>query len=353
MSDLRQLFEHPIIQAPMAGGPSRPVLAAAVSAAGGFGFLAAGYKRAEQVRAEIAQTRTLTDRPFGVNLFVPPATTAGTGSATAPVDLAAVAAYQARLVPEAARLGVCLGTASSDDDDWDAKLTDLLVDPPAAVSFVFGCPSAEVIEAFRAKGVFVILTVTSAAEAALATAADALCVQGTEAGAHRATFANDPDTIDEGTELLKLLAEVGQVSDLPLIAAGGLADGADIAGALAAGATAAQLGTAFLRCSESGASPAHKAALADPRFTATAVTRAFSGRPARGLVNRFLTEHSPYAPAAYPHLHHLTSPLRRAAAYQEDPDTMALWAGQAYRLATDDPAADIVTRLAEELSMAP
>jgi nitronate monooxygenase len=221
------------------------------------------------------------------------------------------------------------------------------------VSFVFGCPSAEVIEAFRAKGVFVILTVTSAAEAALATAADALCVQGTEAGAHRATFANDPDTIDEGTELLKLLAEVGQVSDLPLIAAGGLADGADIAGALAAGATAAQLGTAFLRCSESGASPAHKAALADPRFTATAVTRAFSGRPARGLVNRFLTEHSPYAPAAYPHLHHLTSPLRRAAAYQEDPDTMALWAGQAYRLATDDPAADIVTRLAEELSMAP
>jgi nitronate monooxygenase len=346
MSDLRDLFEHPVVQAPMAGGAARPVLAAAVSAAGGLGFLAAGYKRAEQVRAEIAQTRNLTDRPFGVNVFVPPAPGAD------PVDLAAVAAYHERLLPEAARLGVALGTASGDDDDWDAKLADLLADPPPVVSFVFGCPSAEVIEAFRAKGVFVIVTVTSAAEAVLSATADALCVQGTEAAAHRGTFTNDPGTLDEGTELLKLLAEVGQVSDLPLIATGGLSSGADIASVLLAGAAAAQLGTAFLRCSESGASPVHKAALADPGFTDTAVTRAFTGRPARGLVNRFLTEHSPYAPAAYPHVHHLTAPLRRAAAHRGDPGAMALWAGRSFRLATEDPAADIVARLAADLATA-
>jgi nitronate monooxygenase len=344
MSELRDLFEHPIIAAPMAGGASRPVLAAAVSAAGGLGFLAAGYQRAEQVRAEIVQTRELTDRPFGVNLFVP-------ATATAPgVDLAAVAAYQEQLAPEAARLGVALGTPTGDDDDWDAKLADLLTDPPAVVSFVFGCPSTEVIEAFRSKGVFVIVTVTSVAEAIASAAADALCVQGLEAGAHRATFVNDPEAIDEGTELLKLLSEVAQVSDRPLIAAGGLGRGADLAGILAAGASAAQLGTAFLRCPESGASPTYKAALVDPRFTATALTRAFTGRPARGLVNRFLTEYSPSAPAAYPHLHHLTAPLRRAAALQGDPDSMSLWAGQGFQLATADPAADVVARLAEELS---
>jgi nitronate monooxygenase len=333
----------------MAGGAARPVLAAAVSAAGGLGFLAAGYKRAEQVRAEISQTRELTDRPFGVNVFVPSAASPGTGAAPA-VDLAAVAAYQERLASEAARLGVTLGAASDDSDDWEAKIADLTADPPAVISFIFGCPSLEVIDAFQSRGVFVIVTVTSAAEALQAAEADALCVQGAEAAAHRGSFTNDPGVLDEGIELTKLLAEVGQVSDLPLIAAGGLARGADIAEALAAGATAAQLGTAFLRCPESGASPVHKAALADPRFTATALTRAFTGRPARGLVNRFLTEHSPFAPAAYPHIHHLTSPLRRAAAQQADPDTMALWAGQAFRLATTDPAADIVARLAEELS---
>ncbi|MGI8335818.1 NAD(P)H-dependent flavin oxidoreductase [Actinomadura scrupuli] len=348
MTDLRDLFGVPIIQAPMAGGASRPVLAAAVSAAGGLGFLAAGYKRAEQVRAEITQTRALTDRPFGVNLFVP----AGATAAAPAVDLAAVGAYQDRLAPEAARLGVPLGTPTGDDDDWDAKLADLLADPPAVVSFVFGCPSKEVIEAFQAKGVFVIVTVTSAAEAVQSAAADALCVQGIEAGAHRGTFTNDPETVDEGTDLLKLLAEVRQVSDLPLIAAGGLVRGADLAGALAGGATAAQLGTAFLRSPESGASPAHKAALADPRFTATALTRAFTGRPARGLVNRFLAEYSPLAPAAYPHIHHLTSPLRRAAAQREDPDTMALWAGQGFRHVTADPAAVTVARLAGELAAA-
>ncbi|MGH3390855.1 MAG: nitronate monooxygenase, partial [Actinomadura sp.] len=319
---LRELLTQPIVQAPMAGGGSCPALVAAVSGAGGLGFLAAGYKTAAQVRDEIVETRSLTSRPFGVNLFVPSA---------APVDGAAVAAYQERLAPEAARLGTSLGVPVGGDDDWDAKVAELLTDPPAVVGFTFGVPALEVIKAFQDRGVLVVVTVTSAAEAASVPEADALCVQGAEAGAHRGSFTND---LGDGLRLLPLLAAVRQVTDRPLIATGGLGSGGQIAEVLAAGAVAAQLGTAFLRSAESGAHPVHKAALADPRFTATAVTRAFSGRPARGLVNRFMTEHSAVAPAAYPQVHNLTSPLRRAAARQGDAGAMALWAGESFRLAT-------------------
>jgi nitronate monooxygenase len=341
------LVRHPIVQAPMAGGASRPTLAAAVSDAGGLGFLAAGYKTAAQMREEIAETRRLTSRPFGVNVFVP---------SRDPVDPEAVAAYRKWLAPEADRLGVALGEPAGGDDDWDAKVADLLADPPAVVSFTFGCPDREVIGAFQDRGAVVVVTVTSVAEAEAAPAADALCVQGIEAGAHRGSFANTAELGSEGAEQVRedgepalgvreLLAAVREVTSQPLIAAGGLGHAGHVAEVLALGAEAAQLGTAFLRSPESGAGAVHKAALADPRFTRTAVTRAFSGRPARGLVNRFLAEHGPHAPAAYPHVHHLTSPLRKAAAAQGDADAMALWAGESFRLASDAPAADTVVRL--------
>lgn len=335
-------WEWRIVQAPMFGA-SRPEMAAAVAVAGGLGFLAAGLKTAEQVRQEIEATRALTDRPFGVNVFVP---------SRDPLDgdtRADLSKYQERLVPEAERLGVSLGDPVGGDGDWDAKLDDLLADPPAVVSFTFGLPSPDAVEAFRRQGVIVVATVTSAEEAeqAVHVGVDALCVQGIEAGAHRGSFHN---SMAGGQELLPLLAEVKVCTDLPLIATGGLATAADLAKVLSTGAVAGQFGTAFLRCPESGASPVHKAALADPRFTETALTRAFSGRPARGLVNRFLTEHSPFAPAAYPHVHNMVAPLRQAAAAQGDPDAMSLWAGRSYRQATDDPAATIVSRLSEATS---
>jgi NAD(P)H-dependent flavin oxidoreductase YrpB (nitropropane dioxygenase family) len=341
------LFEHPIVQAPMAGGASTPALAAAVSNAGGLGFLAAGYKSAAQMRREIDQTRELTHRPFGVNLFV---------SSGDPVDTAAVAAYRERLVPEADRLGVALGEPVGGDDDWAAKVADLLADPPAVVSFTFGSPGDDLVAAFRDRGTLVVVTVTSVAEAEAASAADVLCVQGPEAGAHQGSFANTARLSGSGASaepgggefaegLRALLRAVREVTDQPLIAAGGLGHAGHVAEVLALGAGAAQLGTAFLRSSESGAPGVHKAALADPRFTTTALTRAFSGRPARGLVNRFMTAHSAHAPAAYPHVHNLTSPLRRAAARQGDAGGMALWAGTSFRLASDAPAADILARL--------
>ncbi|MBO2452987.1 nitronate monooxygenase [Actinomadura barringtoniae] len=327
-----------IVQAPMAGGGSRPALVAAVAEAGALGFLAAGYKTAAQVRAEINQTRAATSRPFGLNLFMP---------ATEPVDEVTLAAYRDRMIPEAKRLGVAVGATKDRSDDWDAKIADLMNDPPAVISFTFGCPEDQIIRAFQQRGAIVVVTVTSVEEARTAAAADALCVQGDEAGAHRGTFSNE----DWGAVALRaLVPAVRAITEQPILAAGGLMNGEAIAAILDLGADAGQLGTAFVRCPESGASDVHKNALADPRFTATAVTRAFSGRPARGLVNRFQAEHSPYAPAAYPEIHYMTSPLRKAAAAQGDAESVNLWAGTSWRLATDAPAAEIVERLKSELA---
>ncbi|MEU4533502.1 nitronate monooxygenase [Streptosporangium sp. NPDC023825] len=323
----------PVMQAPMAGGASTPGLVAAVSEAGGLGFLAAGYKTAEQMRQEIKQTRELTSRPFGMNVFMPTADDA---------DQDEIDAYARVIEGEAQRLGATLGVPRGGDDDFTAKVEDLLADPPAVVSFTFGCPEDELIQAFRRKGSTVVVTVTSEAEARLASAADMLCVQGEEAGGHRGSFANADA---EAMSLEHLLSRVREVSRLPLVAAGGVASAADVSRVLSAGAVAAAAGTAFLLCPESGTGAVHRAALADPRFTGTAVTRAFTGRPARGLVNRFMTEYSGRAPAAYPQLHHLTTPLRRAAAAGGDAETLHLWAGTSWNRARNAPAADIVADL--------
>jgi nitronate monooxygenase len=334
----------PIIQAPMAGGVSTPALAAAVSEAGGLGFLAGGYKTAEEMRQEIVALRALTDRPFGVNVFVP---------SENDVDENEVRRYKEMLEEEAKRLGVSLGEPKWDDDDWEAKLTVLYEEKVPVVSFTFGCPSSEIISKFKGNGSFVVVTVTSKTEAQIAAqqGANALCVQGPEAGGHRATFRND-ETADENVSLLVLLQQIREAVDLPLIAAGGIMHGRDIAAVLAAGACAAQLGTAFLRCPESGASSLHKNALVDPQFQATAVTRAFTGRPARGLVNRFLAEYDMLVPEAYPHIHHMTKPLRSAAAKANDPQMMSLWAGQGHRLARNMPARELVRKLMKEMEEA-
>ncbi|OQP12771.1 nitronate monooxygenase [Geobacillus thermoleovorans] len=334
----------PIIQAPMAGGVSTPKLAAAVSNAGGLGFLAGGYKTAEAMRKEIHKLRTLTDRPFGVNVFVP-------GDKT--VDEKALERYRAVLESEAERLGASVGEPKWEDDDWAAKLDVLLQERVPVVSFTFGCPDKEVIAALQKAGSFVIVTVTAVEEAEMAAeaGANALCVQGAEAGGHRASFGNDPEQ-DEALELFPLLARVRAAVQVPLVVAGGIMDGRGIAAALKAGASAVQLGTAFLRCPESGAHPLHKQALADPRFVETAVTRAFTGRPARGLVNRFMAEYRALAPAAYPHVHHMTKPLRAASAKAGDPEGMSLWAGTGYRLARELPAAELVEELKRELEEA-
>lgn len=325
---------HPIVLAPLGGGPATPALAAAVCESGGLGFLAAGYRTADDVRAEIGDLRRRTASAFGVNVFVPgdPA-----------VDLHAVRTYITTLQPDAERLGVTLGQPHFDDDGWNAKLETLVDERVAVVSFTFGCPPAEVVRSLQDVGTEVWVTATTLDEAhgARNSGVDAIVLQGNEAGGHRASWVDADDA--EGLGILPLVRLVKSEIDLPLVAAGGIGDGAALAAVLASGARAGQLGTAFLRASEAGTSEAHRRALA--MDIPTALTRAFTGRLARGLVNGFMRKHGPEAPIGYPYIHYATAPLRAAARNRGDADNFHLWAGQAHRLALEAPAGEIAQRI--------
>jgi nitronate monooxygenase len=331
LEDLR----HPIVLAPLAGGASTAELTAAVSEAGGFGFLASGYLTPEALEERIARVRELTEAPFGINLFVP-----GDPDASTP----GLEDYLARIAREAGRYGAELGEARYDDDGFAQKLELVAAHRPTVASFTFGCPETDSIAALREAGIEVWVTATTTSEAGAAeqAGADALILQGSEAGGHRGSF-RDGD--DEPLSTLVLLRLVAERSRLPLIATGGLSDGPAVAAVLAAGAAAAQLGTAFLRADEAGTESVYRDALSSQ--TPTALTRAFSGRRARGIVNRFMTQHSSDAPAAYPQIHYATSPLRAAARKRGDPDGFNLWAGQAHELAPSGPAAEIVQSITE------
>lgn len=328
--------QHPIVLAPLAGGASMPELTAAVSEAGGLGFLASGYLTPEVLEERIAAVRDLTDAPFGVNLFVP-----GDPDAQTP----GLEDYLQRVGPEASRYGAELGKARYDDDGYPQKLALATEQRPAAVSFTFGCPSPDRIEELKGAGVEAWVTATTPDEATVAAkaGADALVLQGSEAGGHRASFA---DADDEPLSTLVLLRLVARRVRLPLIATGGLSDGPAVAAALAAGAAAAQLGTAFLQADEAGTEPAYREALASQM--PTGLTRAFSGRRARGIVNRFMADHSAEAPAAYPQIHYATAPLRAAARKRGDADGFNLWAGQAHELAPSGPAAEILRTISDD-----
>lgn len=333
---LRALAPLPLVVAPMAGGPSTAELVVAASEAGAFAFLAGGYKRAEDLRADMASVRAAGVDRFGVNLFVPGAPT------KAPDRLAD---YVASLGPAAASLGTELGPALWDDDGYGAKLELVVAEAPAAVSFTFGVPAVDAVRALQSAGSLVMVTVTTPEEATIASRVgpDALCLQGAEAGAHRGSLDNE-DRADADRPLRALLANVRRRSLAPLVAAGGVSGADDVGDLLARGAALVQAGTAFLRCPESGASAVAKEALADEAFGTTAVTRAFSGRRARALVNAMVRQH-PDAPAAYPEINNATRPLRAAAATAGRPDLMSLYAGVGFRAAEARPVSEVVERL--------
>jgi nitronate monooxygenase len=330
-------LDLPVIAAPMAGGASTTAMVVAAARAGGLGFLAGGYKTAQALADEMTTVRA-QGVSHGVNLFAPN---------PLPVDPAVFRAYAHAIQPEADRYGLTLSHDPRDDDDgWADKLDVLLANPVEYVSCTFGLPPKSVMAALK-KVSQVALTVTSADEArqAAEAGADLLVVQASAAGGHSGTLT--PQHIPPTTTLTYLLAEVRQVTGLPLLAAGGLATPQDVQHALAAGASAAVVGTALLLTDESGASATHKAALLEQRNTV--VTRAFTGRPARGLRNDFIDRYETVAPLGYPAIHHLTSDLRKAAAAAHDPERVHLWAGTGYRHGTSEPVATILQRLASDL----
>ncbi|MEX1174589.1 MAG: nitronate monooxygenase, partial [Mycobacterium sp.] len=315
---------------------STPTLAAAVSNAGGLGFLAAGYVAPRHVAEMIASARSMTSGPIGVNLFVPQPCVAGADQ---------LDRYRELLAPLARHFRVEPGHPHPDDDGWQAKLDVVLDLAPEVVSFTFGCPAPAVLAWLRGRGVLTIITISSPEEAALAVAAgaDALVVQGPEAGGHRSIF--DPCAEPPTAPLLTLLTRTSALG-VPVVAAGGLGDGAAVRRVRAAGAVAAQVGTALLLCDEAGTSEAYRRALGDGRFTDTVVTRAFSGRYARSLANAFAERFGAVAPPGYPEVNQMTAPIRSAAAAAGDPQAISLWAGTAWRGITAGPTADVVAALA-------
>ena len=332
---------HPIIQAPMGGGPTTPNLVAAVSEAGGLGSIAAGYLGPRDLAHEIEQTRRRTARPFAVNLFVDGGTD---GSSDQSAMLSLLASWHDRFD---------LPTPSPADlpPDLLADHLEVIVDASVAVvSFTFGIPDPVVVARLKSTGAFLIGTATSVAEARAVEKAglDAVVVQGAEAGAHRAAFLPPYDGRSIG--LIALVPQVVDAVQIPVIAAGGIMDGRGVAAALALGAAAAQMGTAFLLCDEAGTHPTYRNALLASGAADTVITRAFSGRPARAIRNEFIdgVESSGVGIPPYPVQNTLTGPLRRAAAAAGDARAVALWAGQGFPLVRETRAGDLVREVAAE-----
>jgi nitronate monooxygenase len=339
----------PIIQAPMAG-VSTPAMAAAVSNAGGLGSIGVGPMDAEGARDMIAAIRTASNRAFNVNVFC---------NKPAVANPAVEAAWLERLAPEFARFGAkpppVLAEIYKSFVENDAMLALLLTEKPKIVSFHFGLPSAERIKALREAGILLLASATNLKEARVIAAAgvDAVVAQGYEAGGHRGVF--DPDAEDDRLGTMALTRLLVRNLDIPVIAAGGVMDGAGIAAVLRLGASAAQLGTAFIACPESQADVGYRTALLSEAAHHTVMTRAISGRPARCLANRFTALGAAIDPAAipaYPIAYDASKALIAAARAASEPGYGAQWAGQGAPLARALPAAVLMAELANELAAA-
>lgn len=330
----------PIVQGPMTGADT-PALAAAVSAAGGLGMLGCGMRSPAAMAEAAAAVRQHTERPFGMNLFV---------QATPAPDEATVQAALEHLAPLYAQLDLQPQRPAQWCEDFSAQFDALVALHPAVASFTFGILDATQVERLQAAGCFVVGTATTVAEARAwaSVGADAVCVSGTEAGGHRGTFLDDFESSMVGT--MALVPQCVDAVDIPVIAAGGIMDGRGIAAAQALGAQAVQMGTAFLACPESGIGPAYRDAMAQARDTDTRLTRVFSGRPARGIVNPMMEalalDEDRVPP--YPVQNALTGALRRAAAAQGRASHLSLWAGQGVGAVRALPAQELVAALADE-----
>jgi nitronate monooxygenase len=335
----------PIIAAPMAGGPSSQELVAACSAAGVLGSFGFAYTQPADMKRQAAWVRERTQAPFGINLFVSPLPEAIPATAQR-AALDAVSAYYTELglaAPEPAAAPY----APSLEDQLNAveEIT------PRVFTVHLGGLSRSQVERFKAKGIVVGGSANCVAEAKGLEQAgfDFVIAQGGEAGGHRGSYLRDPYQSLTGT--LALTRMIVRAVKLPVVAAGGIMDGAGIAAALALGAQAAQLGTAFIPCPESGAAQVHKDLLVKATEDETRITEKFSGKPARGLANRFMREMDGKPQLAFPAQNSVTGELRQASAKAGKPDFIALWAGQAAPLSRALPAAELVRSLESELNL--
>lgn len=344
----RLQFDHPIIQAPMAGGGDTPDLVAAVCNAGALGFIGGAYLTPQQIVEASRAVRAKTSRAFGINLFAPQLPAESGVSAEAAIER--LGGYYAELGLDA--------PAQSETASYTLReqLIVALESGASAFSFTFGIFPADAIAAIRERGMLSMGTATTVDEAVALEQAgvDAVIAQGSEAGGHRGTFGGDFSAAMIGS--ISLVPQIVDAVRLPVIASGGIMDGRGIAAALALGASAVQLGTAFLTCDEAGIPDAYKNAIQQAHEDQTRVTRCFSGRPARGIVNRFMSEMESAGSAEtilpFPLQNTLTRPLRSAAAQQGRAEFLSLWAGQGVRMARQEPAGKLVARLVRETETA-
>ena len=338
--------KYPIILAPMGGGPGTPELVATVSNSGGLGSLAAAYLKPDQISKDIQRIRKLTDRPFAVNLFAGGYDTSYRGDGRPMLEVLAEI-HQALDLPAPSLPDV-------PPDPFNDQFEVILDARPSVFSFTFGIPASDAMARLKANGVLAIGTATTVDEAVLLeqSGVAAIVAQGAEAGAHRGTFLNS-----FGASMVPTLELVRTIHDrvsVPVIASGGLMDGRDIAESFSCGASAAQLGTAFLTCPESGTSQSYRNAIVNARVDTTVVTRAFSGRPARGLSNTFITrlEGKENVILPYPIQNILTRPMRNAAAKKGESGFQSLWAGRGVTRSRSMPAGELVQKLVEEMKEA-
>jgi nitronate monooxygenase len=344
-------LSYPIIQAPLAGSGDTPELAAAVCNAGAIGFVGAAYMTPEQIAGAGKAVRAQTSRPFGINLFAP----VPSGDAKNPE------AMLLRLAPYFAEVGLPAPampkpSGHCDVRHFESQLAAALETGASCFSFTFGLIPAASVQSIKAKGTYLMGTATTVEEARQLEqiGVDAIVAQGSEAGGHRGTFAGD--FVSGMVGIMALVPQIVDAVRVPVIASGGIMDGRGIVAALALGASAVQMGTAFLTCAEAATSEAYRQALLNAREDQTRITRAFSGRPARGIVNRFMKEveidhaddaDDPILP--FDLQNPLTRPLRTAAAKQGRAEFLSLWAGQGVRMARRQSAPELVARLAREM----
>jgi nitronate monooxygenase len=339
-------LEHPIIQGPMSGGFTTPVLVAAVANAGALGSHGCAYLTPTQIADDIKRIRIATQKPFAVNVF---AGGYATQNNVKPEPMLEIVGRIHKILglPPPARPQLTT-------DPLPVQVDAILTAKPPVFSFAFGIPKVPDIARMKVAGIYIVGTATTADEAKQLEAAgvDAVVAQGAEAGGHRSTFAVPFE--QAMVPVMDLVKEIKAVTPLPILAAGGLMDGGDIADALAAGASAAVFGTAFLCCPEAGTPHGHKVALLEAGANSTAITRAFSGRPARGIVNAFMEqlEGKENLVLPFPLQNNLTRPMRSAANKDGVRRYMSLWAGTGVARTREMPAAALVAALAQEFAAA-